>query len=80
MVGQFKQQASEKEFLDCRHQDDDLGAKKDERLVPAGVALHKLDIRLVGQLDAEPFGDGLREIAKADGRNRDHRPCLQGES
>ncbi len=32
---------------------------------------------LLFELDAEPTGDELGEIAKADGRRSDHRPCLQ---
>ena len=60
---QLEQQITEDQLLDCRHQDDDLGAEEDERPVPASVALDEFDIRLVGKLDAEPFCDGLGEIA-----------------
>ena len=68
---QFEQQITEDQFLERGHQDDDLGAEKDEGPVPAGVALDELDVRLVGELDAEPLGDGLGEIAKADSRSCD---------
>ena len=74
LCGKLEKEVAEDQFLDCRHEDDDLGAEKEERSVPTGVALHDLDVRLIGKLDAEPFRDGLGETAQADGRSSDHRP------
>ena len=74
---QAEQTVPEDQFLEGGQEDDDLEAEECEGAVPAGVALDELDVRLVGEFDAEPLGDGLGKIAKADGRSCDHRPGLE---
>ena len=76
---QLEQQVTEDQLLESGQEDNDLEAEVGKVPVPAGVVLDDLDVLLVGKLDAEQLGAGLGEIAKADGRKCDHRPCLEGE-
>ena len=77
--GEFGEKSSEDRLFDHWHDDKNERAVRQKREVPACHLSDEVDVLLLLELDPTPARDELGEIAKADGRNSDHRPGFQCE-